>query len=315
MVEPRNPVGRVVFVWAVFRRLQMEVALSQPPLDPPLLVVEGGWTPTWLACLIFYLVGTGTLCHIGAFYYCAKVVRHKWTQVRLPRDSPWRSWLAEDEKEESEDNAEWVEPWDMDRDLDQAWTPPINDMPDGELRLRHRDTLNNTRADTSTPEQWRSLFGQDGNSSERYTFPTALLVSGTRLTRGVFRGEDDAGGVFEDGLTTAQGSSEGIWGHGMAGDEEAQHEGQLAALRRGDEEEEEAGPSDEESFPFPPQPPDLGASSVWNPLLAGETLIEEEAKEAGLLWFLKGGSQEEERGRRGSARWEPRRGRMAASGR
>ena len=66
--------------------------------------------------------------------------------------------MAEDEKEESEDNAEWVEPWDMDRDLDQAWTPPINDMPDGELRLRHRDTLNNTRADTSTPEQWRSLL-------------------------------------------------------------------------------------------------------------------------------------------------------------
>ena len=149
--------------------------------------------------------------------------------------------------------------------------------------------------DTRTVEE---AFGQDGNSSERYTVPTTLLVSGTRLTRGVFRGEDDTGGVFEGGLTTAQGSSEGVWGHGMAGDEEAQHEGQLAALKGGDEGEEEAGPSDEENFPFPPQPPDLGASSVWNPLLAGETLIEEEAKEAGLLWFLKG----EPRGREGKKR-------------
>ena len=168
----------------------------------------------------------------------------------------------------------------------------------------HPEQHEGRHVDTRTVEE---SCGQDGNSSERDTFPTALLVGRTGLTRGVFRREDDAGGFFEDGSTASQGISEGIRGHGMAGDEEAQHEGQLAALRREEGEEEEAGPSDEESFPFPPQPPDPGTSLVWNPLLAGETLIEEEAKEAGLLWFLKGGTKrkrEEDEAPRGGKRFE-----------
>ena len=81
----------------------------------------------------------------------------------------------------------------------------------------------------------------------------------------------------------------------MVGDEEAQHQGQLAAISKVDEYEGAVRPK-QQDFAFPPWPPGLDASSVWATQLAGEIPIGEDTQEEGLLMFLRKGLKRNAKG-------------------
>ena len=143
---------------------------------------------------------------------------------------------------------------------------------------------------SANPRTLEKIAGQDGDPSEGL-IPSPPPSWTTELdSQGEASAERTTGGTFEDVFTPTEGIGEGSGGHGVVGHEKAQYEGQLATMTV-EEEKEVVLASNSREFAFPPWPPGLERSSVWNSQLAGENPTEEGAQEGGLLGFLRKGTK------------------------